>query len=182
MVRLAPCILRRSASNLRREVSHIIKHYPLTQSMNRYLNDLLSKLNSEGRSESHHGIRRFFKAKKISNDINGYWKQVQTAKENFLVGGVSILLWFCLKGSQIRTTTTTTLAISNVQDQLNKKFSALTDTVDTSGRNLTSTMKDGMEEIRTMGVQYSETLEKFHTTLQDFQQHGLYKGVVCNFW
>ncbi len=49
----------------------------------RYLNDLLSKLNKEGKAR---GIRRLLKTKKISEDISAYKQQVQAAKEDFLVG------------------------------------------------------------------------------------------------
>ncbi|PBK80338.1 hypothetical protein ARMGADRAFT_1092356 [Armillaria gallica] len=131
-----------------------------------YLADLLSKLNSEDRSLR--GIQRFFKAKKISDDINGYWKQVQATKEDFL----------------IRTTTTTRATLSDVQDQITTRFSALTDTIETSERNIALAIKDNnhnIEEICTLEVQQSETLEKIQTTLQVYQQRGLYKGVVRDF-
>ncbi len=60
----------------------------------RYLNDLLSKLNKEGKPN---GIQHLLKAKKISDDISAYRQRVQTAKEDFLVGGLLSSLSFTLE-------------------------------------------------------------------------------------
>ncbi|KAK0430546.1 hypothetical protein EV421DRAFT_276848 [Armillaria borealis] len=124
-----------------------------------YMTELLSKLNNERRSR---GIRRVLKAKKISDDISAYRQRVQAAKEDFL----------------IRTTTTTQFVLSDVQDQVTTRFSALAGAVEASERNVTSVIKDNIEEIRTSGVLQSETMEKLQMTLRDFQQRDFYKGVV----
>ncbi|KAK0443638.1 hypothetical protein EV421DRAFT_528643 [Armillaria borealis] len=122
-----------------------------------YLDDLLSKLNKESKSR---GIRRFLKAKKISDDISAYKQRVQTAKEDFL----------------IRTTTMTRLTLSDVHEEVTTGFSSLTGFVEASERNITSTIKDNIQEMRTLGVQQSENLP---TRLsQASRQRGLYKGVV----
>ncbi|KAK0211620.1 hypothetical protein IW262DRAFT_1301561 [Armillaria fumosa] len=117
---------------------------------------LLAKLNSERRS---HGIRRILKAKKISDDISAYRQRVQAIKEDFL----------------IRTTTTTLQVLSDVQDQFNMRLSALAGAVEASEKNITSTMKDNIEEMRTSG---DETMEKVQLTLRDLVQRGLHKGLV----
>ncbi|KAK0443641.1 hypothetical protein EV421DRAFT_1735758 [Armillaria borealis] len=124
-----------------------------------YLNGLLSKLNKEGKPR---GIRRLLKAKKISDDISAYKEQVQTAKEDFL----------------IRTTTMTQLALSDVHDEVIMGFSTLTGSVEASERNITSTIKDNIEEIRTLGARQSENMENLSTKLQGSRQWGLYKGSV----
>ncbi|SJL18257.1 uncharacterized protein ARMOST_21842 [Armillaria ostoyae] len=124
-----------------------------------YMTELLSKLNNERRLR---GIRRVLKAKKISDDISAYRQRVQAAKEDFL----------------IRTTTTTQFVLSDIQDQVTTRFSALAGAVAASERNVTSVIKDNIEEIRTSGVLQSETMEKLQMTLRDFQQRDFYKGVV----
>ncbi|PBK79385.1 hypothetical protein ARMGADRAFT_1172416 [Armillaria gallica] len=124
-----------------------------------YMTELLSKLNSERRSR---GIRRVLKAKKISDDISAYRQRVQAIKEDFL----------------IRTTTTTRLVLSDVQDQVNTRLGALADTMETAQRNVTSAIRDSIEEIRASGALQSETVGKLQATLQVCQQHGIYKGVV----
>ncbi|KAK0442011.1 uncharacterized protein EV420DRAFT_1082676 [Desarmillaria tabescens] len=127
-----------------------------------YMTDLLSKLNSEKRSPR--GIRRFFRAKKISDDISTYRQRIQTVKEDFL----------------IRTTTTTRLVLSDVQDQVSTKFSTLTGLVETSERTVTSIIKDNISEVLTLGITQSENIEKLRMTLlQAFRERGnVYKGVV----
>ncbi len=142
------------------------------------MTELLSKLNSERRSR---GIRRVLKAKKISDDISAYRQQVQAIKEDFLVGGLLLPSRFPLTRSQIRTTTTTQLVLSDVQDQVNTRFSALAGAMEASESNITSVIKDNTKEIRTSGVLQSETIEKLQVALRDFQQRGFYKGVVCPF-
>ncbi|PBK81772.1 hypothetical protein ARMGADRAFT_1091002 [Armillaria gallica] len=124
-----------------------------------YLNDLLSKLNKEGKPS---GIRRFLKVKKILEDISAYRQRVQAAKEDFL----------------IRTTTMTRLALSDVHDEVTTGFSTLTGSVETSERNITSTIKDNIEEIRTWGARQSEDMQNLSARLQGSQQRGLYKGSV----
>ncbi|KAK0431065.1 hypothetical protein EV421DRAFT_201476 [Armillaria borealis] len=124
-----------------------------------FLNDLLSKLNKESKSR---GIRRFLKAKKISDDISAYKKRVQMAKEDFL----------------IRTTTMTRLALSDVHDEVTTGFSSLTGFVEASERNITSTIKDNIQEIRTWGVRQSEDMQNPPARLQGSLRRGLYKGSV----
>ncbi|KAK0235498.1 hypothetical protein EDD85DRAFT_77617 [Armillaria nabsnona] len=124
-----------------------------------YLNDLLSKLNKEGKLP---GTRRLLKAKKISDDISGYRQRVQTAKEDFL----------------IRTMTMAQLALSDIHDDVTTGFSTLTDSVAASERIITSTIKDNIEEIRTLGTQQCENMENLSTRLLQASRRGLYKGVV----
>ncbi|PBK71092.1 hypothetical protein ARMSODRAFT_63304 [Armillaria solidipes] len=124
-----------------------------------YLNDLLSKLNKEGKPS---GIRRLLKAKKISEDIGAYRQRVQMAKDNFL----------------IRTTTMTRLVLSDVHDEVTTGFSNLTGSVVASERNITSTIKDNIQEIRTWGARQSEDMQNLSTRLQDSLRRGLYKGSV----
>ncbi|PBK92934.1 hypothetical protein ARMGADRAFT_1030399 [Armillaria gallica] len=128
-----------------------------------YLTDLQLKLNNEDMSPR--GIWRFFKAKKISNNIGAFQQQVQAVKEDFL----------------IRTTTTTQLVLSDIQDQVTTKFSALTGAMEMSERNVTSTIKDNIEDIRTLGNQHNKNMEKLQMTLlQVLQQQGTYKGTIRN--
>ncbi|KAK0235493.1 hypothetical protein EDD85DRAFT_77455 [Armillaria nabsnona] len=122
-----------------------------------YLNDLLSKLNKQ------RGIRGFLNAKKISDDISAYKERVQMAKGDFL----------------IRTTTMTRLALSDVHDDFTVRFSALTGSIEASERNITSTIKNNIQEIRTLSLQRGESMEDLSTRLlQASQQRSLYKGVV----
>ncbi|PBK79197.1 hypothetical protein ARMGADRAFT_1093361 [Armillaria gallica] len=124
-----------------------------------YLNDLLSKLNKEGNSS---GIRRLLKAKKISEDISAYRQRLQTAKDNFL----------------IRTMTMTHLTLSDVRGDVIAGFSTLTGSVEASKRNITS-IKDNIEEIRTLGVHQNENMENLSTRLlQASRQRGIYKEMV----
>ncbi|KAK0227496.1 hypothetical protein EDD85DRAFT_958111 [Armillaria nabsnona] len=128
-----------------------------------YLNDLLSKLNREGKPS---GIRRLLKAKKISEDISAYRQRVQTAKDNFL----------------IRTMTMTHLTLSDVRGDVTAGFSTLAGSMEASERNITS-IKDNVEEIRTLGVQQNENIENLSTRLlQASRQRGrdLYKETVWN--
>ncbi|PBK58727.1 hypothetical protein ARMSODRAFT_1034391 [Armillaria solidipes] len=78
----------------------------------------------------------------------------------------------------IRTTTTTRLVLSDAQDQVTTRFSALAGAVEASERNVTSVIKDNIKEIRTSAVLQTETMKTLRMTLRDFQQRGLYKGVV----
>ncbi len=177
MDRLARHIFRISVWNFKSELLHGSYLYLLTPIYS-YMTELLSKLNSERRSR---GIRRVLKAKKISDDISAYRQQVQAIQEDFLVGGLLLPSRFPLTGSQIRTTTTTQLVLSDVQDQVNTRFSALACAMGASESNITSVIKDNTKEIRTSGVLQSETIEKLQVALRDFQQRGFYKGVVCPF-
>ncbi|PBK81769.1 hypothetical protein ARMGADRAFT_1091000 [Armillaria gallica] len=126
-----------------------------------YLNDLLSKLNKEGKPSR---IQHLLKAKKISDDISAYRQQVQMAKEDFL----------------IHTTTMTCLGLSDVHHEVTMGFSALTGSVEASERNIISTIKDNIEEIRTWGARQSEDMQNLSERLQGSQQRGLYKGSVWN--
>ncbi len=77
--------------------------------------------------------------------------------------------------------TTTQLVLSDIQDQVATRFSALAGAVEASERNVTSVIKDNTKEICTSGVLQNETIEKLQVALRDFQQRGFYKGVVCPF-
>ncbi len=94
MVRLAPHALKISVSIFRRKLTNNIYLCLLQAFVLRYLNDLLSKLNKEGKPS---GIRRFLKVKKISEDISAYRQRVHAAKEDFLVGGSLSSLSFTLE-------------------------------------------------------------------------------------
>ncbi len=75
----------------------------------------------------------------------------------------------------------TRLALSDVHDEVTTGFSALTGSVETSERNITSTIKDNIEEIRTWGARQSSDLQNLSERLQGSQQRGVYKGSVCDF-
>lgn len=76
----------------------------------------------------------------------------------------------------------TRLALSSVHDDFTVRFSALTGSIEASERNITSTIKDNIQEIRTLGVQRDESMEDLSTRLlQASRQRSLYKGVVCIF-
>ena len=94
MVRLAPHALKISVSIFRRKLTNNIYLCLLQAFVLRYLNDVLSKLNKEGKPS---GIQHLLKAKKISDDISAYRQRVQTAKEDFLVGGLLSSLSFTLE-------------------------------------------------------------------------------------
>ncbi len=155
MDQLARHIFRISVWNFKSELLHVSYLYLLTPIYS-YMTELLSKLNSERRSR---GIRRVLKAKKISDDISAYRQQVQAIKEDFLVGGLLLPSRFPLTRSQIRTTTTTQLVLSDVQDQVNTRLGALADTMETAQRNVTSAIRDSIEEIRASGALQSETMK-----------------------
>ncbi|PBK79050.1 hypothetical protein ARMGADRAFT_1093515 [Armillaria gallica] len=123
-----------------------------------YLNDLLLKLNKEGKPR---GIQHFLKAKKISEDISAYRQRVETAKDNFL----------------IHTMTMTHLTLSDVHSDVTTGFSTLTGSMEASQRNLTS-IKDNIEEIHIWGAQQSKDMQNLSARLQDSLQQGLYKGLV----
>ncbi|KAK0472746.1 hypothetical protein IW261DRAFT_1506717 [Armillaria novae-zelandiae] len=125
-----------------------------------FLSDLLSKLNNESKSR---GIRRLLKAKKISEEISAYRQRVQAAKEDFL----------------IHTTTMTQLTLSDVHNDVTMGFSTLTGSM-ASERNVISTIKDNIEEIRTLGAQQSEEIKDISTRLHGSQQRSLYKGSVLD--
>ncbi|KAK0458206.1 uncharacterized protein EV420DRAFT_1544157 [Desarmillaria tabescens] len=84
----------------------------------------------EYQTRSPRGIRQYLRATKISDDIGAYRQRVQMAKEDFLV----------------RTMTMTRLALSDVQDEITTRFGTLAE------RNITSAIKDNIEEMRTWGV------------------------------
>ncbi len=86
MVQPVHYISRKSVWSFRSELAHINYLYLLTQPIYRYLTDLQLKLNNEDMSPR--GIWRFFKAKKISDNIGAFQQQVQAVKEDFLVGGL----------------------------------------------------------------------------------------------
>lgn len=49
-----------------------------------------------------------------------------------------------------------------------------------SERNVTSIIKDNIEDIHTLGSQQNKNMEKLQMTLlQALQQQGTYKGMVC---
>ncbi len=70
------------------------------------------------------------------------------------------------------------LALSDIHDDVTTGFSTLTDSVAASERIITSTIKDNIEEIRTLGTQQRENIENLSTRLLQDSRRGLYKGVV----
>ncbi len=50
--------------------------------------------------------------------------------------------------------------------------------MEASERKVISVIKDNIKETRTSGVLQSESIEKLQVSSRDFQQRGLYKGVV----
>ncbi len=73
----------------------------------------------------------------------------------------------------------TRLVLSDVHDDVTMRFNALTGSVEASERNITSTIKDNIEEIRTWGARQNENMENISTRLlRTSRQRGLYKGVV----
>ncbi|KAK0196391.1 hypothetical protein F5146DRAFT_994334 [Armillaria mellea] len=167
---MAPFLLSKRAANNRNDLRElaasivktlvavrdaVIEHGPTSAShfqnicmeFQDYMTELLLQLNSERRSR---GIRRILKAKKISDDISAYRQQVQAVKEDFL----------------IRTTTTTRLVLSDVQDQVNAKLCTLADTMEASERNITSVIKDNIEEIRTSSAMQCGTMEKVRLNIR----------------
>ncbi len=139
------------------------------------MTELLSELNNERRSR---GIRRILKVKKISDDINAYRQRVQAIKEDFLVGGLLSPSRWLFTGSQIRTTTTTRLVLSDFQDQVNTRLGALAGAMEASERNVTSVIMDNIKEARTSGDLQSEKLQM---TLCDFSDEVCIREVVRNF-
>ncbi len=75
----------------------------------------------------------------------------------------------------------TRLALSDVHDEVTTGFSTLTGSVETSERNITSTIKDNIEEIRTWGARQSEDMQNLSARLQGSLRRGLYKGSVYDF-
>ncbi len=73
-----------------------------------------------------------------------------------------------LNGQQIRTTTMTRLALSDVHDEVTTGFSTLAGSVVASERNITSTI----EEIRTLGVRQSEDVQNLSARLQGSRQRA----------
>ncbi|SJL12537.1 uncharacterized protein ARMOST_15965 [Armillaria ostoyae] len=72
----------------------------------------------------------------------------------------------------------TQLALSDVHDEVITGFSDLTGYVAASERNITSTIKDNIKEIRTWGAQESEGMQNLSERLQGSQQGRIYKGQV----
>ncbi|KAG7439069.1 uncharacterized protein BT62DRAFT_135624 [Guyanagaster necrorhizus] len=128
------------------------------------ITDLLSELNSKRRSPQ--GIWKYLRATKVSDDINDLQQRIRAIQKSFLV----------------RTATMTQLAVSDVQDQVAAGFSTLTGSVEASERQITSTIKENIDEIRTLGARQSENMENLSTRLlQASHQRGLYKGLVWDF-
>ncbi|KAK0421910.1 hypothetical protein EV421DRAFT_1867648 [Armillaria borealis] len=70
--------------------------------------------------------------------------------------------------------TITHLTLSDVRGDVTAGFSTLTGSMEASERNIT-TIKDNIEEIRTLGVRQSEDMQNLSASLR---QRGLYKGSV----
>ncbi|SJL12463.1 uncharacterized protein ARMOST_15890 [Armillaria ostoyae] len=145
-----------------------IKHGPTSAScfkdvcldFQTHMIDLHSKLNSGCRDQR--GIWQYLRAKKVSDDINNLRQRVQAIQDSFL----------------IRTTTMTQFALCDVHNDITTGFSTLTGSVEASERNITSTIKDGIEEICTLGARQSEDMQNLAARLQGSRQRGLYKGSV----
>ncbi len=73
----------------------------------------------------------------------------------------------------------TRLALSDVHDDVTTGFSTLTGSMEASERDITSFIKDNIEEIRTWGARQSEDMQNRSARLQGSQQRSLYKGSVC---
>ncbi|KAK0496666.1 hypothetical protein EDD18DRAFT_171620 [Armillaria luteobubalina] len=69
-----------------------------------------------------------------------------------------------LRKTSIRMTATTQLVLSDVQDQVDMRLGTLTSAVEASEKNITSAMKDNIEEMRIPDVLQSETMEKVQLT------------------
>ncbi len=135
--------------------------------------DLLSKLNSGRRSQR--GIRQYLRTAKVSDNINKLRQRVQAVQDSFLVR--DSLSYHCsfFDGQQIRTTTMTRLALSDVHEEV----VALTGSVAASERNITSTIKDNINKMRIWGARQSEDMQNLSERLQGSQRWGIYKGQVC---
>ncbi|KAK0235533.1 hypothetical protein EDD85DRAFT_1025237 [Armillaria nabsnona] len=119
--------------------------------------DLHSKLNSGRRDQP--GIWQYLRATTVSDDINNLWKRVQAIQASFL----------------IRTTAMTQFALCEVHNDVTTGFSTLIGAVEASERNITSTIKDSIEEMRTS---QNENMENLLKILQGSRQRGFYKGSV----
>ncbi len=139
--------------------------------------DLLSKLNSRRRSQR--GIRQYLRTTKVSDNINKLRQRVQAIQDSFLVR--ESLSYHCslFDGQQIRTTTMTRLALSDVHEEVVAGFNALTGSVAASERNITSTIKDNINKMRIWGARQSEDMQNLSERLQGSQRWGIYKGQVC---
>ncbi|PBK81790.1 hypothetical protein ARMGADRAFT_774775 [Armillaria gallica] len=121
--------------------------------------DLHSKLNSGCRDQRR--IWQYLRAKKVLDDINNLRQRVQAIQDSFL----------------IRTTTMTQFLLCDVHNDITMGFSTLIGSVEASERNISSTIKDSIEEMRTSQNGNMENLSK---RSQGSRQWGLYKGSVWN--
>ncbi len=75
----------------------------------------------------------------------------------------------------------TQFALCDVHNEITTGFNTLTGYVETSERNVTSTIKDNIDEIRTWGARQSEDMQNLSARLRGSRERGLYKGSVCDF-
>ncbi|PBK63383.1 hypothetical protein ARMSODRAFT_1024118 [Armillaria solidipes] len=131
-----------------------------------HLTDLIAKLNSTQRKSR--GIKRFLKAKSVSDAINGCQERVRTIKADF---GIHTAIDSCF-------------VISDIKDGLRTNTEALTSAVETSQRHTMSNIEkhanDIHEEIRTWGVLQSQKADKLSADVQTLKGRGSYKGSIRN--
>ncbi|PBK63390.1 hypothetical protein ARMSODRAFT_542078 [Armillaria solidipes] len=129
-----------------------------------YLTDLTFELNSTRRKS--HGIKRFLKAKNVSDAITGYRERVRTIKEDFL----------------IHTAVDSRLVISDINDGLKTSTEALTRAIETSQQHTISKIDKRVdnvcEKISTWGVLQSNKADQLSADVQALTERGLYKGLI----
>ncbi len=142
--------------------------------MHRCMADLLSKLNSGRRSQR--GIRRYLRTAKVSDNINKLRQRVQAVQDSFLVR--DSLSYHCsfFDGQQIRTTTMTRLALSDVHEEV----VALTGSVAASERNITSTIKDNINKIRIWVLGRARTCKIFRQDYRVLNDGVFIRGRYAN--
>ncbi|PBK83426.1 hypothetical protein ARMGADRAFT_669299 [Armillaria gallica] len=123
-----------------------------------YLTDLTFELNSTRRNSR--GIKRFLKAKNVSDAITGYRERVRTIKEDFL----------------IHTAVDSRLVISDIKAELKTSTEALTSAIEASQQHtISNTHKNTdriCEEIRTWGVLQSQKADLLSADVQTLKERG----------
>ncbi|SJL18400.1 uncharacterized protein ARMOST_21988 [Armillaria ostoyae] len=129
-----------------------------------YLTDLHVQLNGTRRKS--HGIKRFLKAKNVSDTIDSYRERVCAIKEDFII---------C-------TAIDLRLVISDIKDGLKTNTDALTTAIKTSQRhtlsNIDAHANSIYEEIRTWGISQSRRADKICADVQTLKERGSYKGFI----
>ncbi|SJL16248.1 uncharacterized protein ARMOST_19768 [Armillaria ostoyae] len=129
-----------------------------------FLTDLISELNSTRRKSR--GIKRFLKAKSVSDAINGYQERVREIKGDFL----------------IHTAIDSRFDISDIKDGLRTNKDALATAIETSQRktmsNINKHADNICDEISTWGVLQSKKADKLSADVQTLKERGFYKGFI----